>query len=90
MDTLSSTDALVDALLTRVGRRLRVATPLGLGKPNHLLNALYRRAKADRSIELSLYTALTLQRPVADRMSPPPTPSRPAAPPATVGALELF
>lgn len=66
MDTLSSTDALVDALLTRVGRRLRVATPLGLGKPNHLLNALYRRAKADRSIELSLYTALTLQRPVAD------------------------
>src|SRR6476660_7031373 len=65
METLSTPEACVDAVLARVGRRLRVATPLGLGKPNHLLNALYRRAKADRTIELSLFTALTLQRPVA-------------------------
>ena len=52
METLATPEACVDAVLARVGRRMRVATPLGIGKPNHLLNALYRRAKADRAIEL--------------------------------------
>ena len=35
----------VDLILERVGKDLRVATPLAAGKPNHLLNALYDRAK---------------------------------------------
>src|SRR5262245_2335213 len=48
-----------------MGRKIRLATPLGIGKPNQLLNALYRRAKADSRIELSIHTALTLQRPSA-------------------------
>ena len=44
---------------------LRVATPLGLGKPNVLLNAIYRRAEHDPALKLTLYTALSLARPQA-------------------------
>ena len=62
---LKSVEACVDALLDRVGRRVYVATPLGIGKPNPLLNALYHRARADPRIELHIFTALTLQPPVA-------------------------
>jgi hypothetical protein len=58
-------DACVDAVLARVGRHVRLATPLGIGKPNHLLNAFYRRAAHDPSIVLEIMTALTLQRPTA-------------------------
>ena len=35
-------DAVVTWILERCGEQLTVATPLGLGKPNPLLNALYR------------------------------------------------
>lgn len=58
-------EACVDWLLDAVGRDLRVGAPLGLGKPNHLLNALYRRAKADSGIRLTLFTALSLDTPKA-------------------------
>lgn len=58
-------DACVDATLHRVGKRLRLATPLGIGKPNPLLNAFYRRAAADPSIDLHIFTALSLARPTA-------------------------
>ncbi|WP_430390278.1 acetyl-CoA hydrolase/transferase C-terminal domain-containing protein [Dyella sp. 20L07] len=47
----------------RLGPDLRVAAPLGLGKPHGLLNALYELTKADTSRSLSLYTALSLTRP---------------------------
>ena len=50
-------------ILERCGPRLAVAAPLGLGKPNALLNALYRRAQDDSLLELHLYTALSLARP---------------------------
>ncbi|HEY6544628.1 MAG TPA: acetyl-CoA hydrolase, partial [Dokdonella sp.] len=62
IDTL---DAAVDRILARGGSRISVATPLGLGKPNHLLNALYRRVKADPARHLMLYTALSLDLPDA-------------------------
>jgi acyl-CoA hydrolase len=58
-------DACVERILTRAGNALRVAAPLGLGKPNVLLNALYRRAVADPGLSLHLYTALSLTRPAA-------------------------
>jgi acyl-CoA hydrolase len=64
MELHSDVERCVDAILAKVGKRLRVATPLAIGKPNHLLNAIYRRAKADPSIDLHIFTALTLQRPV--------------------------
>lgn len=37
--------------------------PLGLGKPAQFVNALYRRAESDPSIELEILTALTLEVP---------------------------
>ena len=60
---LDDVEACVDAILSRVGSRIVLGTPLGLGKPNHLLNAVYRRAKADPSLRLTLMTGLSLARP---------------------------
>ena len=53
----------VDAILAHCGPRIVAATPLGLGKPNRLVNALYRRIAADPARSLELYTALSLERP---------------------------
>ena len=33
--------------------------PLGLGKANHIANALYSKAVADHSLRLTIFTALT-------------------------------
>jgi acyl-CoA hydrolase len=55
----------VDALLRRVGTRIVLATPLGIGKPNPLLNELYRRARRDPGIDLTFITALSLLKPTA-------------------------
>jgi acyl-CoA hydrolase len=59
-------EAAVDAILARAGDDIRVAAPLGLGKPHRLLNALYARVAADPSRRLHIHTALSLD---------PPTPS---------------
>ncbi len=61
---LQSCEACVDAILERLGKRIVLGTPLGIGKPNALLNALYRRARADASIKLDLVTALCLNPPL--------------------------
>ena len=53
----------VDVVLQRLGKTLVVGTPLAAGKPNHLINAFYNRAKADSSIDLTIVSALTLERP---------------------------
>jgi acyl-CoA hydrolase len=55
----------VDRIIERVGRELVVGAPLGLGKPVHLLNALYRRAVADPTLRLRIVTGLSLSRPHA-------------------------
>ena len=52
-------EACVDAALARIGRRIRLGTPLGLGKANHLVNEFYRRAREDPRIELRIFTAAT-------------------------------
>src|SRR5579859_401372 len=59
----TDTEACAQQIAERIGPDLRVAAPLGLGKPHGLLNALYRLTKADTSRSLSLYTALSLTRP---------------------------
>ena len=64
MRTFTDCDACVDAVLDKLGKRIVLGTPLGIGKPNALLNALYRRAKADSSIQLDLVTALCLNPPL--------------------------
>jgi len=58
-------DAAIDAILARVGGHLVCGTPLGLGKPVPLLNALYTRVKADPARRLSIITALSLEIPRA-------------------------
>lgn len=60
-----SAERLVDAILERVGRRIVLALPLGLGKANHIVNALFARAMQDRGIDLHIFTALSLERPAA-------------------------
>ena len=56
-------DAIADEIIRDVGRKLVVGLPLGLGKANHIVNALYARAAADRSIDLTFFSALTLEKP---------------------------
>ena len=63
MERLGSTDTCVERVVARLGPNIRVALPLALGKPNHFVNALYRRACEDPSLNLEIYTALTLERP---------------------------
>lgn len=58
-------ESLVEEALARVGKRVVLGTPLGLGKANHVVNAFYRRAVEDPSIHLTVYTALTLAAPRA-------------------------
>ncbi len=55
----------VERILAHAHDGLRLATPLGLGKPNVLLNAIYRRAERDPALKLTIYTALSLARPKA-------------------------
>jgi acyl-CoA hydrolase len=55
----------VDAVLRRVGPRIVLALPLGIGKPNPLVNEFYHRAQRDRGIDLTLITALSLLKPRA-------------------------
>src|SRR6267142_2594594 len=55
----------VDAVLRRVGPRIVLALPLGIGKPKPLVNEFYRRALRDSTIDLTILTALSLLKPVA-------------------------
>lgn len=54
----------VDAALRRLGNRIVIGAPIGIGKPNHLLNEFYRRAGRDPNLRLTIFTALSLGRPV--------------------------
>ena len=56
-------ETVVSAIINRFEKDIRMALPLGAGKPNPLVNAIYQRAKQDASIKLSLFTALTLNKP---------------------------
>src|SRR5690349_9319324 len=59
----SSAEAIADSILATVGKTIVLGLPLGLGKANHIANALFARAAADRSIRLMIFTALTLEKP---------------------------
>jgi acyl-CoA hydrolase len=56
---------LADAIVEKVGKTIVLALPLGLGKANHVANALYAKAVSDSSIRLTIFTALTLEVPRA-------------------------
>lgn len=51
-------------IIAHVGKTIVIGVPLGIGKPIGLLNALYRLASADKTIDLTIITGLTLARPV--------------------------
>ncbi|MFB6179527.1 MAG: acetyl-CoA hydrolase/transferase C-terminal domain-containing protein [Halorientalis sp.] len=54
---------LVDRIVERLDGEIVVGAPLGLGKPNHVLNELVERAISDPEIELTIWSALTLSKP---------------------------
>lgn len=60
----SDPERVADAIIERVGRQIVLGLPLGLGKANHVANALFDRAIADPGISLKILTALTLEAPV--------------------------
>jgi acyl-CoA hydrolase len=61
--TQQTPDSIAEDILRAVGPRVVLALPLGLGKANHIANALYARAADDPSIHLTIFTALTLEKP---------------------------
>ena len=60
---LTDLDTAVQTLLDRVDGPVRLALPLGIGKPNALVNALYHRMAADPSRPLRILSALSLEKP---------------------------
>ena len=63
-ERLSSEEECVARVRQRLGSDLRLALPLGLGKPVALADAFYREACDDPALTLQVLTALTLERPV--------------------------
>jgi acyl-CoA hydrolase len=61
---IESIDAAVDHLLDTTPEQIVLGIPLGVGKPNPFVNALYRRIKANPARRLKIITALSLERPV--------------------------
>jgi acyl-CoA hydrolase len=53
----------VENTLSRVGSRIVLALPLGIGKPNPLANEFYHRARRDPALSLTIFTALSLRAP---------------------------
>lgn len=63
MGTDAKLEQHVERLLGQLGQHIVLGLPLGLGKPNRFVNALYERARADRDIRLDIVTALSLDVP---------------------------
>lgn len=53
----------VDQVLQRIDGPIHLGIPLGLGKPNRFVNALYQRIKTLPERQLIIYTALSLAKP---------------------------
>ena len=54
---------IVEEALRRVGKRVCLALPLGIGKPNLIANEFFRRARGDATLDLTIVTALSLRKP---------------------------
>ncbi|MAY63128.1 MAG: hypothetical protein CML29_13030, partial [Rhizobiales bacterium] len=66
MKRLKDPDAVARQIVAETGGDIRLALPLGLGKPVTLVNALVRLACDDPAIKLAIFTALTLEAPGSD------------------------
>ena len=60
----SSMAAAVDHVLDTLKGDIVLGIPLGIGKPNPFVNALYDRIKANPARRLRIVTALSLEKPV--------------------------
>lgn len=58
-----SVEQCVDRIIETFGNDIRIGMPLGLGKPTLLINALYQRAKNNSALKLTVFTALSLEKP---------------------------
>ena len=58
-----SIERAVDDVLMRLPTHIHLGLPLGLGKANRFVNALYQRIKLLPERRLTIYTALSLGRP---------------------------
>ena len=61
---IDSIDAAVDHVLDSISGDIVLGIPLGVGKPNPFVNALYRRIKMNPARKLRIITALSLEKPV--------------------------
>ena len=59
----TNSDDAVDTIINKVGKRIVIAMPPALGIPPHLINALFKRAQQDSSIQLDIIGALILEKP---------------------------
>lgn len=59
-------DLFIENLYDKLGGHIRLAVPLGIGKPNHFLNTLYSYTKRHPHLKLTIYTALSLSKPKGD------------------------
>lgn len=53
----------ISLLETRLGSQWSIGTPLGIGKPNPMINHLYKHAKAHKQLNMEIFTALSLAIP---------------------------
>lgn len=65
MPQLCSIEQAVERVVQDIQGPIRLGLPLGLGKPNRWVNALYARIKQLPQRQLTIYTALCLGRPSA-------------------------
>ena len=56
-------ETLVDDIITQFDKNIAFGMPIALGKSNHIVNEIYRRAKEDPTIRLTFMTALSLEKP---------------------------
>ncbi|MBT4761125.1 MAG: hypothetical protein HOO06_05445 [Bdellovibrionaceae bacterium] len=64
MQKYQDLEMITESIIQKVGKNITLATPLGAGKANSIINSIYARAKVDKEIELTILTALTLQKPI--------------------------
>ncbi len=62
---LNQADQAVKFVLEKVGKKITLGIPLGLGKPNQFVNALYVHVANNPELSLRIITALSLEKPKA-------------------------
>ncbi len=64
MQLVHDPNRMARTIIEKVGKKIVLGVPLGIGKPIGLINAFYRLAVEDSSLQLTIITGLTLARPV--------------------------